>query len=133
MAGCKPRAERDVRFARSAAADRDNILATNDEFLHHKVRVRLGFFALRRIVFGGGADRIGVNADRRHHGEGEHHQRGVTAPSMPRARLVVIEPSGNSLNDIHPFLNDPQLLSVLPNVITGLAEIPPPFFPAGVL
>jgi hypothetical protein len=34
---------------------------------------------------------VGVNADRRHHGEGEHDQRHVTTPAMPGARLVVIE------------------------------------------
>jgi hypothetical protein len=32
-----------------------------------------------------------VNADRRHHGEGEHDKRHVTTPTMPGARLVVIE------------------------------------------
>ena len=31
-------------------------------------------------------------ADHRHHGEGEHHQRNVAMPSMPRSALVVIEP-----------------------------------------
>src|SRR6266446_5566587 len=36
--------------------------------------------------------RIGAMADHRHHGEGEHHQRNVAMPSMPRSALVVIEP-----------------------------------------
>ena len=31
-------------------------------------------------------------ADRRHHGEGEHHQGDVTMPTMPGPALVVIEP-----------------------------------------
>ena len=31
-------------------------------------------------------------ADRRHHGEGEHHQGNVAMPPMPRSALVVIEP-----------------------------------------
>ena len=31
-------------------------------------------------------------ADRRHHGEGEHHQGNVAMPSMPGSALVVIEP-----------------------------------------
>jgi hypothetical protein len=31
-------------------------------------------------------------ADRRHHGEGEHHQGNVTMPPMPGSALVVIEP-----------------------------------------
>lgn len=31
-------------------------------------------------------------ADRGHHGEGEHHQRYVPMPTMPRSALVVIEP-----------------------------------------
>ena len=31
-------------------------------------------------------------ADRRHHGEGEHHQGHVTMPTMPGSALVVIEP-----------------------------------------
>ncbi len=43
------------------------------------------------VFFGGRCDRIGVNADGRHHGEGEHDQRHVTAPAIPGARLVVIE------------------------------------------
>jgi hypothetical protein len=34
---------------------------------------------------------IGVNADRGHHGESEHDERDITAPSMSGARLVVIE------------------------------------------
>src|SRR5665647_1096297 len=36
--------------------------------------------------------RIGAMADHRHHGEGEHHQRNVAMPFMPRSALVVIEP-----------------------------------------
>src|SRR5665213_4003067 len=36
--------------------------------------------------------RIGAMADRRHHGEGEHHQGHVTMPTMPGPALVVIEP-----------------------------------------
>ncbi len=35
---------------------------------------------------------IGMMADRRHHGEGEHHQGHVTMPTMPGSALVVIEP-----------------------------------------
>ena len=31
-------------------------------------------------------------ADRRHHGEGEHHQGNVAMPPMPGSALVVIEP-----------------------------------------
>ena len=31
-------------------------------------------------------------ADRRHHGEGEHHQGDVAMPAMPGSALVVIEP-----------------------------------------
>ena len=31
-------------------------------------------------------------ADRGHHGKGEHHQRDMAMPSMPRSALVVIEP-----------------------------------------
>ena len=31
-------------------------------------------------------------ADRRHHGEGEHHHRYVAMPAMPGSALVVIEP-----------------------------------------
>ena len=31
-------------------------------------------------------------ADRRHHGEGEHHQRRMTIPTVPGSALVVIEP-----------------------------------------
>jgi hypothetical protein len=31
-------------------------------------------------------------ADHRQQGEGEHHQRNVTVPAMPAARLVVVEP-----------------------------------------
>src|SRR5258708_34247495 len=36
--------------------------------------------------------RIGAMADRRHHGEGEHHQGDVAMPSMPGSALVVIGP-----------------------------------------
>jgi hypothetical protein len=36
--------------------------------------------------------RIGAVADRRHHGEGEHHQGNVAMPSTPGSALVVIEP-----------------------------------------
>src|SRR5947207_15704273 len=36
--------------------------------------------------------RIGAMADHRHHCEGEHHQRNVAMPPMPRPALVVIEP-----------------------------------------
>ena len=36
--------------------------------------------------------RIGAMADRRHHGEGEHHQGNVAMPAMPGSALVVIEP-----------------------------------------
>src|SRR6266852_5763322 len=39
-----------------------------------------------------GRQRIGAMADRRHHGEGEHHQGNVAMPPMPRSALVVIEP-----------------------------------------
>ena len=35
---------------------------------------------------------IGTVADRRHHGEGEHHQGNVAMPSMPGSALIVIEP-----------------------------------------
>jgi len=49
---------------------------------------RLGFAA---HCFWGRRGFVGVNADRRHHGEGEHDQRHVTTPAMPGARLVVIE------------------------------------------
>jgi len=42
-------------------------------------------------LFWGRRGFVGVNADRRHHGEGEHDQRHVTTPAMPGARLVVIE------------------------------------------
>jgi hypothetical protein len=42
-------------------------------------------------LFLGRRGRVGVNADRRHHGEGEHDERHVTTPAMPGARLVVIE------------------------------------------
>ena len=31
-------------------------------------------------------------ADRRHYGEGEHHQGHMTVPAMPGSALVVIEP-----------------------------------------
>jgi hypothetical protein len=31
-------------------------------------------------------------SDRRHHGEGEHHQGHMTVPAMPGSALVVIEP-----------------------------------------
>jgi len=31
-------------------------------------------------------------ADRRHHGEGEHHHGNVAMPAMPGSALVVIEP-----------------------------------------
>ena len=31
-------------------------------------------------------------SDRRHHGEGEHHQGNVAMPAMPGSALVVIEP-----------------------------------------
>src|ERR1700731_2536132 len=39
-----------------------------------------------------GRRRIGAMGDHRHHGEGEHHQRNVAMPPMPRSALVVIEP-----------------------------------------
>ena len=42
----------------------------------------LRFFWLRRI---------GMMADHRHHGEGEHHHRHVAMPAMPGSALVVIE------------------------------------------
>src|ERR1700761_8228280 len=35
--------------------------------------------------------RIGMMADHRHHGKGEHHHRHVTMPAMPGSALVVIE------------------------------------------
>ena len=41
--------------------------------------------------FWGRRGRVGVNADRGHHGEGEHDKRHVTTPAMPGARFVVIE------------------------------------------
>ena len=31
-------------------------------------------------------------ADRRHHGEGEHHHGNVAMPAMPGSALVVVEP-----------------------------------------
>jgi len=34
---------------------------------------------------------MGAMADRRHHGEGEHHQANVAMPPMPGSALVVIE------------------------------------------
>src|ERR1019366_4233418 len=43
----------------------------------------VGFFWRRRIS---------AMADRRHHGEGEHHQGHMTMPTMPGPALVVIEP-----------------------------------------
>src|SRR6266478_5505970 len=43
----------------------------------------LRFFWLRRI---------GMMADHRHHGEGEHYHRYVAMPAMPGSALVVIEP-----------------------------------------
>src|SRR5713226_6814969 len=43
----------------------------------------LRFFWLRRI---------GMMADRRHLGEGEHHHRDVAMPAMPGSALIVIEP-----------------------------------------
>src|SRR6266487_4430982 len=36
--------------------------------------------------------RISAMADRRHHGEGEHHQGNVAMPAMPGSALIVIEP-----------------------------------------
>src|SRR6202795_20508 len=39
-----------------------------------------------------GRQRIGAMADRRHHGEGEHHQGDVAMPPTPGSALVVIEP-----------------------------------------
>ena len=36
--------------------------------------------------------RIGAMADRRHHGEGEHHHGNVAMPAMPGSALIVIEP-----------------------------------------
>src|SRR5712664_357889 len=36
--------------------------------------------------------RIGMMADHRHHGEGEHHHRHVAMPAMPGSALIVIEP-----------------------------------------
>src|ERR1700734_1346500 len=36
--------------------------------------------------------RIGVMANDRHHGEGEHYQGNVAMPAMPGSALVVIEP-----------------------------------------
>src|SRR5712675_205160 len=36
--------------------------------------------------------RIGMMADHRHHGEGEHHHRYVAMPAVPGSALVVIEP-----------------------------------------
>src|SRR5215207_2536182 len=35
---------------------------------------------------------IGLMADRGQHGEGEHHERDVTMPAVPRAGFVVIQP-----------------------------------------
>src|SRR5450755_1995442 len=43
----------------------------------------VAFFWLRRI---------GMMADHRHHGEGEHHQGHVAMPAMPGSALIVIEP-----------------------------------------
>ena len=42
----------------------------------------VAFFWLRRI---------GMMADHRHHGEGEHHHGNVAMPAMPGSALVVIE------------------------------------------
>src|SRR5882762_3452683 len=39
-----------------------------------------------------GASFFLTTADRRHHGEGEHHQGDVAMPPMPGSALVVIEP-----------------------------------------
>src|SRR3981189_633926 len=36
--------------------------------------------------------RIGMMADHRHHGEGEHHHRYVAMPAVTGSALVVIEP-----------------------------------------
>ena len=36
--------------------------------------------------------RIGAMADRRHHGEGEHHHGNVAMPAMPGSALIVVEP-----------------------------------------
>ena len=44
---------------------------------------RLGFFG-RRLV--------GLMLDGSHHGEGEHDERDVTMPAMPRSGFVVVEP-----------------------------------------
>src|SRR5213595_996943 len=43
-------------------------------------------------AFGFFWQRISAMSDRRHHGEGEHHQGNVAMPSMPGSALVVIEP-----------------------------------------
>jgi len=49
-----------------------------------------GASSLAPYCFWGRRGRIGVNADRTHHGEGEHDQRRVTTPAMPGARPTVI-------------------------------------------
>ena len=45
--------------------------------------VRVDFFG-RRLV--------GLILDGSHHGEGEHDERDVTMPAMPRSGFVVVEP-----------------------------------------
>src|SRR6266566_3771932 len=52
---------------------------------------RFGFFRSSAVRFFG-RQRIGAMADRRHHGEGEHHQGDVAMPPMPGSALVMIEP-----------------------------------------
>src|ERR1700731_490649 len=50
-----------------------------------------GFYCGRAFRFFG-RRRIGMMADHRHHGEGEHHQGNMAMPPMPGSALVVIEP-----------------------------------------
>src|SRR3954447_24232083 len=51
---------------------------------------------------------VGVVADDRQHGEGQHHQRDVPVPAVPAAGLVVVEPE-LGLGALEALLDRPAL------------------------
>ena len=76
-------------FARKACRDAaDFLYRPADQRMRFQ---RRGFVGSCALFLGAGAASVGVNADRGHHGEGQHDERDVTVPAMPGAGLVVVE------------------------------------------
>ena len=72
-------------------------------------RIRSGIWgdfdrALRSVVFWELQGCVSAMTDSGHHGEGEHDQRDMAMPAMPRAGFIVIEPKFIRNRPIDPAL-----------------------------